>query len=136
MWFAEYLRTLRRAFSGKAGSSLPQKTPSFNNFARILTAKPVPTFAGYALVGAKTGSILDRESPGSVPKRGDLGVRSSASFDHPGFARPGGLRVGHRNRRDCLERTRQLGFSGYSGSTTRDRPGTFKPHPAQPPIPT
>ena len=45
-----------------------------------------------------------RESPGSVLKRGDRDIRSSESFDHPGFARPGGLRLGHRHRRDHLER--------------------------------
>ena len=59
--------------------------------------------------------------PGRVPKRGDCDIRSSASFDHPGFARPGRLRVGHRHRRDGLERSSQCGLSGYSGGVAGQR---------------
>jgi hypothetical protein len=65
-------------------------------------------FPEYLLLGwtPKQAPSFDRESPGGVPKRGDCDSRPSASFDHRGFARPGNLRVGHRNRRDYLERMR------------------------------
>ena len=67
-----------------------------------------------------------RELTGRVPKRGDLALRCSTSFDHPRVARPGGLCVGHCSRRDRVERPPEFGLSRHSGRGAGKRHGIFQ----------
>src|SRR5258707_15865590 len=76
--------------------------------------------------GPRQAVFSGQESSGSVPKRGGFDIHPPTSFEHPGLARPGGLRGGHPNRRDYVERSRRRGFSGYSGGGAGERGGVVK----------
>ena len=93
-------------------------------------AASVLTFAQYALVGSKRGTILEPENHPAVSRNEAIVTsilsRSSENFDDPRFARPGRLCVGYRHRRDGLERSSQLGFSGHSSGVAGQRRRVLK----------